>query len=301
MNIKLKQKDLSFLHSIAEYGLVTIRQISALERIGLRAANKRVKALYDAGLVNSKQRGFSSSKGRPELVISLSEKGARILQSESGIDPVIPIDQLTGVAITHIEHQLLINWVIIHLLHIERKIPSLSVSFYSSTTPFLPRRKDGRPLISDSVKIGDEEVRFIPDGAFSIASNDRGKRLLFFLEVDLSTESLTSQSAGNDLEKKLLKYREYFRSGGYKRYQKAWDCQFNGFRLLVIANSSRRMEGISRLVRDMPSSDFVWVTDQEHMFIHGLSAKIWARGGHTDQPLHSILGPTLACESPLTI
>jgi len=35
------------------------------------------------------------------------------------------------------------------------------------------------------------------------------------------------------------------------------------------------------------------------MFKHGINARIWARGGSTDIPDHSILGPTMATELPL--
>jgi hypothetical protein len=49
----------------------------------------------------------------------------------------------------------------------------------------------------------------------------------------------------------------------------------------------------------MQPSDFIWLVDQERMFSHGLSAKIWARGGRNEDPPQSILGHHLACEIPV--
>ena len=55
------------------------------------------------------------------------------------------------------------------------------------------------------------------------------------------------------------------------------------------------------LVREMWPSDFIWLTDQERMFSHGLSAEIWVRGGRQDAPPESILGSHMACKTPSSL
>jgi hypothetical protein len=56
---------------------------------------------------------------------------------------------------------------------------------------------------------------------------------------------------------------------------------------------------LCRLVQEMPPSDFIWLTDQQRMFTHGLSAKIWARSGKQDSNRESILGNEMACRAPI--
>jgi hypothetical protein len=300
MDFPMIKGKIHFLRTLAEYGMLTIKQIAALEQIGVRAANKRIKKLSDENLIEVSPRVLSQSKGRPEIVAALSLKGAQCLRDEGEIKSDIPLEILTGKSINHIDHQLLINWFRIHLIQTERLIKNLDTGFFSATTPFLQRRKDGSPIIADAITIDGKQFGFIPDGAFSVHCKEQGKRLLFFLEVDMSTESLTSRKARNNIASKIKNYRQYFSANGYKRYEKAWECRLNGFRLLILANTAQRLESLSRLVREMQPSDFVWLTDQDRMFGMGLGAKIWFRGGQTNTAPQSILGPTLATKTPLT-
>ena len=102
-----------------------------------------------------------------------------------------------------------------------------------------------------------------------------------------------------DVRQKIINYQALFRSGHYKRYARVFDASINGFRLLFLANTSARLASLCRLIKEMPPSDFVWLTDQEIMFSHGLSAEIWVRGGRNNESLQSILGPNLACKVPV--
>ena len=125
------------------------------------------------------------------------------------------------------------------------------------------------------------------------------KTLLFYLEADMGTETLASTSRDpKDIRQKILNYQTLFRSRLYKRYEAVFKSKLNGFRLLFLVNSEPRLISLCRLIREMPPSDFIWLTDQGKMFSRGLAAKIWARGGRNEDPPQSILGPRLACELP---
>ena len=140
-------------------------------------------------------------------------------------------------------------------------------------------------------------IEFIPDGVFSITNNaaEPKKTLLFFLEVDMGTETIASMDRNfKDVRQKIINYQALFHSGCYKRYERVFDIKLNGFRLLFLANTPVRFIALCRLAKAMPPSDFVWLTDQERMFSGGVSADIWARGGRHDEPLQSILGPKLS-------
>ena len=59
------------------------------------------------------------------------------------------------------------------------------------------------------------------------------------------------------------------------------------------------MQKICDLARQMPPSDFIWISDQNQLFSQGISAEIWARGGRYHKPPESILGPKLGFKAPV--
>ena len=140
----------------------------------------------------------------------------------------------------------------------------------------------------------------VPDLVFRIRSAEERKSLLFFLEVDMGTETVASpKRTPKDFREKVGKYREQFRSGNYKSFQPVWKATFRGFRLLVLANSLARCEALCSLVREMRPSDFVWLVPESLLAGRGLSDAIWARGGRTDRPAESILGKQMSKTDPL--
>lgn len=294
-----RANDILFLKLLAEYRVLTFNQIAAIYNISPRAARKKAKTIFSEKLISIMPMNFGQGKGRPENLITISSAGVSALYASKTLDEKVSLERILFRDYQRIEHELLVNWFRIHLMHIEKQAPELSVDFISPMTPFLQLRKDGSPLISDIVTIGGQDRTFVPDGVFSIAHKNQQKRLLFFLEVDMGTESIISSNGKTDtISQKVLNYSSYHASGGYKRYQRKWDCALNGFRVLFVTNTPQQKETISRFLRESRSNDFVWVTDQKQIFQHGLGANIWARGGHTETSPHSIIGPTLAQELP---
>ena len=142
-----------------------------------------------------------------------------------------------------------------------------------------------------------EIYRMIPDGVFVVTDKESGKSLLFFLEVDMGTETrVTSRRKPTDVRQKIINYQALFGTEKYKRYEKIFNVSLNGFRLLFLFHTSARLNAICRLVREMPPNGFVWLADQNQMFLHGLAAEIWVHGGKVGQKLRSILGDKLACK-----
>jgi len=148
---------------------------------------------------------------------------------------------------------------------------------------------------------GHKEVKeFAPDGILSITHQDKGKTLLFFLEVDMGTESVASIGRSpRDLRQKVLNYQQCYRENRYKPYEKIWDSTLEGFRLLFLTTTEARLASICSLIQSMPPADFIWVTTMGRMFSHGLSGRIWVRGGRRNAPEESILGSELACLAPI--
>ena len=135
----------------------------------------------------------------------------------------------------------------------------------------------------------------IPDGVFTVTNKESEKTLLFFLEVDMGTESMVNKKRiPGDIRHKIISYQALYRSNQYKRYKFFFDAELNGFRLLFLTASPGRKKSICDLLQTMSPSDFIWVADQEKMFSSGISAEIWARGGRYDKPPESILNNRFA-------
>jgi len=298
----LNKNDLALLASIGENRVLTSTQIAAIHQKRKQVTRRRLRALERAGLIHANKQAQGRSRGRPEKLISLTETGADLLRSNLPDLEEIPNDTLTADKLRCVDHQLLLNWFRIHLTHIERIVPQLSVRFLSPISPFMMEEHTSKPNPYGQAPGGIQHSpkEFAPDGAFSITHQSNGKTLFFFLEVDMGTESIAGIGRGpRDLRQKILNYQHCFQASIYKRFEKILECRLDGFRLLFLTTTRGRMASISNLVLSMPPSDFIWVTATEQMLAQGLSAKIWVRGGRREAQEESILGSELACHAPI--
>ena len=93
--------------------------------------------------------------------------------------------------ISSIDHELLTNWFRINLLQLDRYITDIETDFISATAPFIKRKKNGLPTISEHVKVNGEQRNFIPDGVCSVYSNKQNFRLLFLCDSVTRKETIT--------------------------------------------------------------------------------------------------------------
>jgi hypothetical protein len=294
--------DTALLSYIAEYKFLTIKQLSALSKRPVPSIHRRRRHLEKEHLIVMTERGFGSGRGRREIIIFMTRKGLEFLRHQEVLsEHAAYITDKTTDSI-FLEHDLLVNWFFIHLLQIKRENRQLATQCLTTSSHDLRMGTADNPLLQERFATDEtfENVRImIPDGVFTISHQE--KALLFFLEVDMGTETLASSKPGaGDVRQKILNYQSLFRTGHYKRYEKIFDAEFNGFRLLFLTNSLSRSKKIGELVQAMPPSDFIWVTDQNRMFEQGVSAEIWARGGCHHKPPESILGPKLAFHATVT-
>ena len=298
MTSSLTKNDKEILTLIGEYQALTIKQLSILSRRSAQVVRRRIRSLTKEELITSKMHGYERDRGRPEDLFLLTKKGMAFLADEG-----IPSSHAPDKAKYPLpsNHLLLVNWFRIHLLQIERSIPQLSVKYLAPNSYSQAGNKSDSSSASPTNSKPKKNAEFIPDGIFSITNMEPEKKaLLFFLEVDMGTETIVSQDWNSkDIRQKILNYQTLFQNGNYKRYESVFNSTFNGFRLLFLVNSPARLTSLCGLVREMRPSDFIWLVDQGRMFSQGLSANIWARGGRDEDPPQSILGPGLACELPL--
>ena len=303
MTFKMTKGDYDLLYSIAEHRLLTPRQLAAITQRNPVSVRRRISALDHEGLIQAITHVSRRNPGRPERLISLKEKGVELLQNRGNLEKNTPKEKIYAHGIHHLDHQILVNWFRVHLGLIESQIPRLSMKFLSPTSPFLGSDTHGDPLVFDRIPSDHDPGKFIgiiPDGVFFITDREQKKTLLFFLEVDMGTESIAgARPASNDVRQKILNYQGYFQCGRYKRYEEEWECKLNGFRLLILVNTKARLAALCRLIREMPPSDFIWLTDQQQMFKYGVGEEIWFRGGKDEIPPQSILGAQMAFRSNL--
>ena len=291
MPTRKTQNLVDLLADIADYRIISLSQIAYLRCSGKRSTRRKMQQLEKDGLVVTLPGPTARGGGRPEKVYGVSRKGLDLINSERPDGPQLGFEQACGEKLGHqTAHQLLLNWCRVHLVHLTREFPRVEHRLLSSNSPLALDEKDGLCIVSDSVSGPEDEspVRFTPDAAFTLTDMQQPKSVLFFLEVDMGTEPLANDKS-NDIQEKIRRYQEYFRSGQYKKYERIWNTPLNGFRLLFLANSLARFESLGSVIRKTPPSDFVWVTSEERMFAEGISGDIWSRGGQTDGAPESIL------------
>jgi len=302
MTNKITKGDIKLIFHIAEYNFLTVKQLSALTQRMTQVVRRRLRRLENEKLIIIKERVFGKGRGRPEQIHILTQKGKELLYDQEILsNHATYITDKTTESI-FISHDLLVNWFFIHLLQIGRDIRQLTTQHLTTSSHNLIEGNTDSPLLQEHFTKDDASENthtMVPDGVFTITDKLSKKTLLFFLEVDMGTETLVNTKRGpGDIRQKIINYQRIFRTCHYKRYKKAFRSEFNGFRLLFLTNSFGRMKKICDLVARMPPSDFIWLTDQERMFSQGLSAEIWARGGKYHKPSESILGPKLSFDAP---
>ena len=302
MKLQLNQNDYRIFESLTEYRMMTINQISALLQSNKTATSRRMKAFKKAGLVETLSRPLGRGRGRPEALLCLAEKGFNALKEGNVLDPSLSYNAVAADTIHCQNHQILMNWFRIHLEQVQRLLPQWSYRIFTYSSPLLPPGPEMRPVLSEhvpSANASGEKVRFSPDAVFASRDAKTGKQLLFFLEVDMGTETLARPDRNlGDVREKLLNYQACFRTQQYKRYEKVWGCRFKGFRLLFLTHTQGRLSSLCRLVQQMQPSDFIWLTEQRSMFSMGAADNIWVRGGKLEAVQESILG-SLCCHAPI--
>jgi len=300
MSTRITQGDLVLLTDLADYRMLSLSQVAHLHFGGKRAARRRMQQLLEEGFVELLPGAPADGGGRPENVFGLAKAGFQLLRSKSALDHRLEFEQAGGRNLNlQMGHQLLLGWCRIHLVHLCRILAQLEVKLLACNSPLALNPETGAPIARAEVLMreGEPPVHFTPDAVFTITDIAQPKSVLFFLEVDMGTEPLSSDDGG-DIWEKIGRYKQYFRTKGYKRHEKAWDVTLNGFRLLFVTHSLTRLGPLCSAIKGMSPSDFVWATSADRIFENGISAHIWVSGGRTDKAPESILDG-LAQPAPL--
>ena len=239
----LQPRDRRVLEELAVMRVMDREQAKIVAGFGSTTrANVRLLALLRAGLLRRFFLGASAA-GRKALY-AMSALGAKLIGS-----PIRGPRRRNGellVADFFIEHQLTVNEVYCALKF--GALPT-GVAFRRWVAFFAPL---GNTL-------------FIPDGYVELTTPSAV--LSAFLEVDLGHESLTVW------KHKIRNYLDFALSGRYER-----EFGQRRFRVLVIANSERRLRSLRELAASMTAKVF-WFADLASTRNTGLFGRIWRRSG----------------------
>jgi len=297
MSDELRDSDIQLLGELAEYRVLTAKQLAYILNRNLRALQRRVESLCKVSLVELLAGRLPlNERGRPEKLYGVGRTGARRLLERGILKHMPEPDHATARPLqSQLLHQYLQNSFRLNLIDLQRRANEISVAGLSSNSPFAIDGRTSYPITRARIRSESSSTtnptHLIPDFVYYIHSQSKNRSLLFFLEVDTGTEALCSASRSKpNVSQKVRNYQEYFRSTGYKFYESLWNTRFNGFRLLLFCADSARARKVAESVRINPPSDFIWVTSVEALAAAGLAGEIWYRGGDVNSPLKSILG-----------
>ena len=93
MTQKIDLKDLKLAYLLAEYRLLTVKQISVLEAAPIRTAHRRMAKLFCQDYLLEMKRPIRGRPGRPEFIYSLSPKGVQWLQENGMLEEGISYEK----------------------------------------------------------------------------------------------------------------------------------------------------------------------------------------------------------------
>jgi len=244
----ITERDMKLLTRLYRYRFLSTRQaVAAGEFPSLQTARGRLRSLAGLKLVK-----FFEHPQSGERVYSITPAGCDVIGKER-------LHLRAPENMFFVQHMLetIDFWLALQFSEIRRR-ERLEIGFI----PYfygIPGRGTGK-LITFRGNGGG----YTPDGVAGLRRPGEITGLtgggLLFVEIDRGTHTVEK-----GVGKALGHYRAYLCSGGFKRYEKVFGCEFGFFRVLVATNSERRAENILNLAGSMGDfSKFVWVCGGEY-------------------------------------
>jgi hypothetical protein len=235
-------RDLWILEALAKMRFLTSSQLAALFFDGSRwSANKRLRKLLDAGLLNVWVRSLSE-----ENIYSITKRGLNTVE-DNNITPMHSIKTPRG-----------LDENLNHLLAINDVRASLASSLPEANAEIIWWRSDWE------LRAHGRE-RIIPDGLFLIKWNEQ-KEQVYALEVDNNTKS-----AKNFL-KKILAYAS-FQARGLSIYGVSEPI------VLVACAHPKWMERYHMSIKQLRLNHWIWFAAVKDIKYAGAACAIWVTGG----------------------
>ena len=247
--LKLEPRDIEILKTLLDYRFLTSSQIQRIFFSSKSFADRRLRNLYDHGMLERIVRPVT--QGKAELLYAIGSEGARQLS----VHLDIPRDKLgwsrkgNSVKPEFIQHQLDLNSLRLAIEEVIEKSSDYTLLTWESN-------------LKINVK---QRKNLIPDAYFAL-STPRGNTF-FFLELDRATETATGK-----FRKKIENYQIMRERGEFKK-------QFGreNFRVLIVTTSETRLKSLLGIFKNMRLKILFWLTTVDLILSETLLGNIWLR------------------------
>lgn len=223
--MRLTARDTSIVLSVYENRFLRRDQIQRLyfPNATLAACNMRLKKLHGNSFLDRLERPATAATA--QAVYALNKRGADVVAAKLEIDR----RKVRWNRANNYVEWLFMN----HTLGISEFKICLDISLAGRREELLFYQRGDKTHLRRISMTGSKKKYFVvaPDAFFGIRSG-RGKHI-FFLEVDMGTETLAR------FAEKVVAYKRYWKSRQYKE-----EYGFNHFRVLTVAESDRRLANL---------------------------------------------------------
>lgn len=271
---RLTPRDLEISRDLWVYRYLTTHQISRLHFGHVKLAQRRMRQLVKAKLVDRFSAVPTKWAGFEGWTYRLSGDGVKLVAADSGLAPEEirpPIRPPQGVGyLAH--HRLLTDFRI----WLREGCAGTEGGFgYQFVPSYEEVRVAGRRRRRVAIEVPGRKRRLVPDGAFALVRSSDGRAALFLLEIDRATEPLSGVHPSS-IEKKLGLYRDAFDREADRSYGELFERSFNGFRVLFLVPDQRRAAGVIGVAKRMDLTPIVWAAKDDIVQELGeLTAEVW--------------------------
>ena len=260
------------LYLMQKYRFLTVGQFARIAGFSTYHAAEVLRDLTRWGFIGFfGYIGIPSQGGKTPKVYYLKRKGWDILSLEQHplADALEPFMQVHTTWTPQMYHRIRTIDLLISAEAAISKRPHLAMA-----KTFVSYRmiKKGHAVTRETTDFVAEEKtsenKLVPDAAFVLENVEMERRALFFVEMDMATERIISQTPHNhhtSLHYKISQYDRYLKSLRYSQTYSAYG-QFRSFTLLFVTLSDERVQSIRRQLRDLPEefAPYYRFTSYEH-------------------------------------
>lgn len=263
---KIQPRDIEILKAIHSYRILTTSQIASLFFGTKKRAERRLRKLYDAELIDRIFRPVVM--GTAEIIYILDSLGISVLSQKTGMDRGEISDSQQRAR--KLKSLFLDHFIDINQFRVALTLASASNScellFWKYENELKNRSKEG-VLIADKVRDPENPGRTIPvaPDAFFGLQTPKGKAY-FFLEIDRATMS------NSRFKRKMTGYARYWLD---KVYEEKWG--YKSFRVLTTTTRNRlpNLLETTGQIREKQLLPMFCFTDRENITQEKLLSEIW--------------------------
>jgi hypothetical protein len=300
--VRLTERDYVILNHVSVHRYLRSKHVLALVKGSSQHLIRRLGRLYHSGFLERPPRQRLQDPDQNHLSYCLSRRGRReLIQRGERVHAGPPRIRRHSTG-SHLGHDLRVADVVVSIQAIAGR-QGISFVHHHDWPTFSPESVTLK-TIKWSVRLKGDSRRFtswiIPDAAFSLRFDDR--EVFFLLEVDRGTMPVARRDPSqSSFVKKVEAYRETRKAGQLWR---RW--QIPGFRILVIAESRKRLkslqEGTAKCFQRGASTMFLFTLASDLEGAADPFCEIWEDcAGRSVDLVPKQATQTDPCQSPPTV